>query len=412
MPESSMRAHAGLRTRLGQPWGARTSFLVVAAVQATLFAGSNLPTPLFPLYERRYDFGSGVVTLLFVSYVAVLIPSMLTLGRLSDALGRRPVMIAGLALTGLSSLAFAGARNVGWLFAGEVAYGVAAGMVNSGVVAALRELHPEDSAAGGALGVTAAQVTGLLIGPLASGVLAATTPWPLVSPYALDIALVLALLGALAKVPETRPQVVRSRPPMFVVPHEIRAQFVPAVLVAAVGWMTAGWVFALSPLFLREQLDVGRPALAGAFAAVVLATNLATQVAFWRGRTERVQRLGLAVAPLGMAVVAASATVPSVVLAFVGAVVLGAGFGAVTMSSMAALLAAAPPETRGGVASAFLTGCYAALSVPVLVIGLVADHLGLAVVTGIYALALAALASRAHVATRQGQRWLAPAVSS
>src|SRR5919109_240277 len=293
MRESSMRAHAGLRTRLGQPWGARTSFLVVAAVQATLFAGSNLPTPLFPLYERRYDFGSGVVTLLFVSYVAVLIPSMLTLGRLSDALGRRPVMIAGLALTGLSSLAFAGARNVGWLFAGEVAYGVAAGMVNSGVVAALRELHPEDSAAGGALGVTAAQVTGLLIGPLASGVLAATTPWPLVSPYALDIALVLALLVALAKVPETRPQVVRSRPPMFVVPHEIRAQFVPAVLVAAVGWMTAGWVFALSPLFLREQLDVGRPAVAGAFAAVVLATNLATQVAFWRGRTERVQRLGL-----------------------------------------------------------------------------------------------------------------------
>ncbi len=55
-------------------WSLRTSFWLVVGAQVLLFAGSNFPTPLFPIYEQRYGFGSGVVTLLFGVYVVALDP--------------------------------------------------------------------------------------------------------------------------------------------------------------------------------------------------------------------------------------------------------------------------------------------------------------------------------------------------
>lgn len=70
-------------------WSLRTSFWLVVGAQTLLLAASNFPTPLFPLYERQYGFSSGMVTVLFAVYVVALIPSMLTIGRLADRIGRR-----------------------------------------------------------------------------------------------------------------------------------------------------------------------------------------------------------------------------------------------------------------------------------------------------------------------------------
>src|SRR5262252_3314929 len=123
-------------------WSLRTSFALVIATQVVLFTGSNLPTPLFPLYEHHYGFGSGVVTLLFAAYVGVLIPALVLLGPVGDRIGRRPLLVTGIAVTTISSLAFAAARNVGWLFAGEMIYGIGSALVMSCVSVAIRELHP------------------------------------------------------------------------------------------------------------------------------------------------------------------------------------------------------------------------------------------------------------------------------
>ena len=65
-------------------WSRRTSFWLVVAAQVLLFVGSNFPTPLFPIYEDRYGFGPGTVTLLFGVYVLVLLPTLVLLGPVAD----------------------------------------------------------------------------------------------------------------------------------------------------------------------------------------------------------------------------------------------------------------------------------------------------------------------------------------
>src|SRR5215471_16011093 len=188
-------------------WSLRTSFALVVTAQILLFAGSNLPTPLFPIYEQLYGFGSATVTLLFGSYVAVLIPALLFVGTLSDRVGRRPLLVSGIAITVASSIAFAAARSVGWLFAGEIIYGIGAALVMSCVSVAIRELHPRENVASAALAASVAMAVGLTVGPLVSGLLASATPWPTTAPYVLDAVLASILAVALVGIPETRPVV-------------------------------------------------------------------------------------------------------------------------------------------------------------------------------------------------------------
>ena len=402
--------------RVRTTWSPRTAFALVVIAQTLLLAASNFPTPLFPVYERQYGFGSGTVTLLFGVYVLVLIPSMLTLGRLTDRIGRRPVLTAGIAITALSSVAFAGARNLGWLFAGEIIYGIAAGMVMSAASVAIRELHPSQNPAHGAWATTLALATGLTAGPLLSGFLATVTPWPTVSPYALDIAVAALLAVALWRIPETRPNVPApaKRPPALHVPASIRPAFIAAALASMTAWMATGWVFGLSPSFLHEQLHVHvtQPVVAGLFAALMVASNGVAQLTLRHVDGARSLRFALAGVVGGVALMASSTLNNSLAVALVGAVVTGFGAGVVQKSTMATVMTIAPAHARGGVTSAFFTGGYLAMSVPVVIAGLVADSAGgLGIVTALYLAALAALTLIAVAAGVRAHRLAeAPAV--
>jgi MFS family permease len=387
-------------------WSLRTAFWLAIAAQALMLAGSNLATPLFPLYELQYGFGSGVVTLLFAIYAAALVPSLLTLGRLADRIGRRPVLAAGIAGTALSSLVFASARSVGWLYAGEVIYGIAGGMIMSCAPVAVRELHPKRSVAGGALAATLAAADGLTVGPLGSGYLATVTRWPTTSPFVVDIVLAMALALALLRIPETRPEdpAPARRAPLLNVPREIRGEFTAAALASAVGWMTMGWTFALSPSFLHEELGVhlSQPFVSGLFAGLVVATNGVAQVALRHHHDSAFALRGaLAAMAVGVGAIVASTLTGGLPLALAGGVLAGIGTGLAQMHTMATIQRIAPVHARGGVTSAFLTICYLALSVPVVVAGLTADRVGLGIVSGWYEAALVGLVGVALVVGRR-----------
>jgi MFS family permease len=89
------------------------AFLVVGGSWTAAMAAANLATPLYAVYEKRFGFSSAALTLVFATYALVLAPSLLVFGQLSDRLGRRRVMAAGLA-TACSGLAlFALADGIG-----------------------------------------------------------------------------------------------------------------------------------------------------------------------------------------------------------------------------------------------------------------------------------------------------------
>jgi MFS family permease len=399
-PVHDKRAHIDdepRRQRLGRvvapsarrrTWSRRASFWLVVGAQVLLFAGSTFPTPLFPIYEQRYGFGSGVVTILFGVYVAVLVPTLLLLGPVADRIGRRPLLVTGIAVTALSSTAFAGAQSLAWLFAGEAIYGIGSGLVMSCVAVAIRELHPRQHLASAALAASVAMAAGLTLGPLVSGLLAWGTPWPSVSPYLLDIVLASLLAAALVRIPETRPTApaVKPRTPIIHVPADMRKAFLATAVAGASSFMVIGWVFGLSPSYLHEQLhiQVTQSMVAGSFAALVVLANGAAQLALRRHHSAGAMRVSLAGVVVGMGLMASATAVSSLAVVLVGGVVAGAGAGVAQMNAMATIQRIAPVHARGSVTSAYFTLCYLALSVPVIIAGEAADRLGLGSVTAWY----------------------------
>ena len=77
--------------------GRTTGFALVAYAFLVTMIGTTLPTPLYPLFQARYSFGELTVTVIFSVYVVGVIGGLLLFGNLSDEIGRKPVLLIGLA---------------------------------------------------------------------------------------------------------------------------------------------------------------------------------------------------------------------------------------------------------------------------------------------------------------------------
>jgi MFS family permease len=119
-----------------------------------------------------------VVTLAFAAYIAALLPSLLIAGPLSDAVGRRTVLLPAVILAAVGAAIFGLANATAWLFVGRVVQGVAVGAASGALTAALTETEPRSDHRRAALMATAASVGGVGLGPLLGGVLAQYGPAP------------------------------------------------------------------------------------------------------------------------------------------------------------------------------------------------------------------------------------------
>ena len=62
----------------------------------SFLAASAVPTPLYPLYQAEWGFSPITTTVVFGVYAVAVLAGLLVLGRISDHVGRRPVLLAGL----------------------------------------------------------------------------------------------------------------------------------------------------------------------------------------------------------------------------------------------------------------------------------------------------------------------------
>ncbi|MDN5919282.1 MAG: MFS transporter [Pseudonocardia sp.] len=379
--------------------------LVVAAAFASMLFGANLAAPLYAGYAQQFGFSTAVLSLIFAVYALVLIPSLLVFGQLSDALGRRPVIAAGLVLAIAGLILFALATSVGWLFAARVVQGLGQGMMSGAATAALAELVGGGNARRAALMATIAQSGGAAVGVTLSGVLAQWAPAPKVLPYVVGMLACAAAAVSLRIVPETTGRGeapvhgrIRVRRPR--VPAEIRGPFLRVGITAGAVWAVAGGLFlSVIPSYAGTLvLHTNNLALLGLVAALALGCSALAQLAARRGAPPaQAQAGGLILLALGLLGLVLSAPAHSLTLLVTGSVIAGAGHGLAFLAAQDDLTRIAPPEQRAEISAAFYVCIYLGVSVPVIGIGVLSVlttlYIGVttfAVITGMAALTVAA----------------------
>ncbi|MEJ2869836.1 MFS transporter [Actinomycetospora sp. OC33-EN08] len=367
----------------------------------TTMIGTTMPTPLYPLYERELGFGQVVVTLVFATYAVGVAAALVLTGRLSDQLGRRAVLLPGLALAAVSSAVFLIPDSLTALFVGRLLSGLSAGIFTGTATAMLVDLAPAGRQARYNLLAACVNMLGLGLGPVLAGALAEFAPLPLVLPYAVHIVLVgLTAVGLLLVAEPTDPPdgPVSWAPQKFGVPTEVRGVFVGAAIAGFAGFAVLGLFTAVSPAFLGQVLRVENHLVSGLVVFTLLGSSTLGQVASSRLALRPALLVGCGTLVVGVLVVGSSLALASMAVLLAGAAVAGVGQGMSFRAGLGAVTAGAPPERRSEVASSFFLVLYVALSLPVIGEGIASAALGLVTAGVVFSVVVAAIAAVAFVA--------------
>ncbi|GAA0951494.1 MFS transporter [Kribbella koreensis] len=129
------------------------------------------------------------------AYAVVFGGLMLAAGAIADRFGRRRIMLIGLVLLGLASLATAFVTTAEQLIAVRVAMGIAAAMTTPGSMALAFRLFGDDGLRLRALNlISTVGMVGLAVGPTTGGFVLAIAPWQVLLLVNVPIA-VLAIIG-------------------------------------------------------------------------------------------------------------------------------------------------------------------------------------------------------------------------
>jgi MFS family permease len=384
----------------------------VAAVFAAFFFAAGAPTPLLALRQQEWGFSAGTLTFAFSVYALGLLLALLLGGRLSDHVGRRPVLIAALLGELASMVMFLAAADITWVILARALQGLATGLATSAFSAAIVEHAPPElkKLAGGIAGASVAG--GLALGALVTGATIQLTPDASRLVFGVLTAFMVVATVFVVLTPETatkQPGAVRALTPRITVPEHVRREFLAGVPVHVAGWMFPAFFLGLSPAVLRLHfgldggLVTGFTAFLGPFSAAV--------AGFYFGRhpARRSTITGNALVLLGMAVVTVGITATVLPMVWLGAVVGGIGFGGAFGGQLRLIVPHIQPRDRAGVFAAIYTVAYLSFGVPVIIAGQLAPRWGLIPTFELYAgvvIAVAALSIALHatIARRDATR--------
>ncbi|MEP9391795.1 MFS transporter [Gordonia sp. VNK1] len=359
------------------------AFWVIAATVVMVLFASAAPSPLYPVYQQLWGFSSFTLTGVFAIYVVTMLISLLSVGSLSDHIGRRPVLAVALVLLIASMVLFLAADGVGILIAARALQGLATGAAIGTLTATVVDLQP--SARLGSAITGAAPTIGLAAGVAIAGVLVQYAPQPRFLVYEITLGIYAVLLVALLIVPETssrigftsRRHMLATLAPQASVPGEIRHLFWGALPAFVATWSMGGLYLSLGSSVIAKVFGIDNHAEAGALLFTFFAAGALTSLALI-GR-DAATKLAYGYPALAAGAVISLAGVLTSALPFyvAGSLIAGTGFAATFLGALDSISAATPPPQRGQVFSAVFIVSYLAFSGPAVIAGLVVSHVGL-----------------------------------
>jgi MFS family permease len=353
-------------------------FVLVAYAFLATMIGTTLPTPLYPLFEQRYSFGELMVTVIFAVYAFGVIAGLLVFGNLSDEVGRKPVLLIGLAFSAASALLFVFAESLVPIFAGRIASGFSAGVFTGTATAMLVDLAPGGRRRLASFVAVIVNLGGLGLGTLLAGLLADYGRSPLRLPFIVDLGLLAPAFLGLLMTPETVQRTAfRLRPQRLKVPAEVRGVFLRGATAGFGSFAVAGVFSSVAPVFLGQILDRTSHALAGAVVFILFSASIVGQLVVSRLSDRRALVSGCVLLAGGVGLLALALGIESLAALIAAASVVGLGQGLVIGAGLAAINQRAPVEHRGETASSFFVVMYVGLSLPVIGVGVAAHAFSL-----------------------------------
>lgn len=351
-----------------------------AAAFISLYLAAGAPVPLLVYYQQQWHFEGPALAWAFAVYAAGFLAALLTVGSLSDHLGRRPVLLGALLIQLAALTGFLAADDIAVVIGARVVQGFATGAATSTFAAALVELAPAHRKKLGTILGSVGMAGGLAVGALMSGIAIEFAPEPAGLIFIVLAAITVAGIGVVALTGDSGQRTrgaLRSLLPQAAVPQGVKREFVGAAPAIAAAWMVGGLSLGLAPTIIRTvfQLDSG---LLNGFSSFIGPASAAVAGLALAGTAARKGlMIGIIAAAAGMAWMVAGIAGNSLGVMIAGQVIGGLGFGAAFTAALRLIIPLAPAHQKGGVVASLYIVAYLAFSVPVILVGQLAAPLGL-----------------------------------
>ncbi|MBN6773580.1 MFS transporter [Pseudomonas granadensis] len=369
----------------------RSSLWFLAITLLSFLAASTAPTPLYHLYQQQLQFSATVLTLIFAVYALSLLAALLTVGSLSDHLGRKPVIFTAILLNGAAMLLFIYATSVEWLISARVLQGFATGMATAVLSATLLDTDRQH----GPLINSVAPLLGMALGGMGCGLLAEFAPAPLQLTYWLLLALFVLQGVYVWRLPESvTPQVGAwaSLRPTLHVPMQARSILWRVLPLNTATWALGGFYASLAPSLVRTATGSTSNLIGGATVAVLTVTGAMMIFTLRQRPAAQALRSGASLLPIGVILILLGVHSASLPLFFLGTLVAGCGFGSGFLGAVRSLVPLALPHERAGLMAAYYVLSYLAFCLPAMLAGHFSRLYGLVLTTDGYGAVLIVLA--------------------
>jgi MFS family permease len=364
-----------------------TTFWVIVTAYLALMIAASTPSPLYVVYQAKWHFPTSTLTVIFGVYAVALLASLLTVGGLSDFVGRRPVLIAALGLLTASMIVFAAAQGVAWLYVARIMQGLAAGAAIGTLSAGILELAPPGKIRLASLLNALIPSLGLGLGALIAGAFAEWAPDPTLSVYvvvAAALALLVALIGFAPESEPARSGALASLAPRVRIAAPVRGAFLRAAPALFAPWAQMGLTLSLLVSVTTVQFGVTNRFEAGLIVVAVCLAGTVSGFALRDVTPVRTTNLGATGLIVGTALTLLGLHANSLTVFVLGSAIGGLGLGASMSGSIRTLSALPAPEQRGEFFAGVYVVGYLAFSIPAVLAGFAAVHFGLLHTTYVY----------------------------
>ncbi|WP_301362079.1 MFS transporter [Stutzerimonas nitrititolerans] len=345
--------------------------------------GTALISPLYPLYQEAWQLRTSDISLIYVVYMLGALSGLLFMGRLSDTLGFRNVMLVGLLLGWGGTLLTMIAWDVSSLNIGRFAVGLSSSLIVTSASVGLVHISSESASQRVSMITSFLLAFGFGLGPITGGLIGQWLPYPLTVTYIPTLILGVLAIYALMRLDleaHTATESLGWRTFMPRLAWTAASDSQAFILTCACPFFAFG-VFGLyasmSPLFLEKMLPWHGPVVSGSSIGVILLASAATQLLCARLHVRWCGFIGLMAIVVSNALLVANFRVNSSLVFIIGVGATAIGHGTCLLAGLSMVNRIASPAERSGLISTYLVCGYVGSIAPLIGVGWVADHYGL-----------------------------------
>jgi hypothetical protein len=372
----------------------RGSFWTAAAVVVLALWASGAPAIVYPVYAVDWALTPAVITMIFAVYPLSLVVVLVVFGGISDFVGRRATLLAGVTAMAIGILLFAIAPDVGWLFAGRVFQGIGVGLAMSPASAAMVEFSNGGNSARASSINTAATALGLALSTIVGGALVQYAVLPIHLSYWVLLAVAVCVFVAVWFMPRANAATTangRWRPKGVVIPRGLGRVFAISSLAIAASYAMGALLLSLGSEIAKNLIGTNNALVAGSVISVS-AIVIGTVAVLGRRIPPRMSiGIGGITTAAGMGLIVLSAVRGSLLVFLVASCVSGIGYGLLFLGGLGLANRYAPPHHRAQLLSAVYLVAYLAQGLVAVALGFSATAIGLAPAVDIWAPVIAGI---------------------